>query len=276
MSYFYYEDYNDRMDKMDKIESHNEKSKNIIKEYERLISLKNNLTKNKIKELFAELKSLGACDCYEDYQYERYLEKHFDDEELAVIKKIANKIFSLERNPPYPHGNGLFGFALVLQEASENIKEEWKYPIWMHTICDYKLVYPKHATDYIQYEKDINSPMSKELMNKIYEKLRKEGKNIYEMFYVNWVEEIKKYLTENSITISEETVFRPHLHSYLRESRDTDDLHYERVTKSCIDEHGQEDDYDDYPLILNSDCEEDDSNALFYEDDDEVNPLFFE
>ena len=270
MSYFYYEDYNDRMDLMDKIESDNERSKNIIKEYERLISLKNDLTKNKIKELFAELKSLGACDCYEDYQYERYLEKHFDDEELSVIKKIANKIFSLERNPPYPHGNGLFGFALVLKEASENIKEEWKYPIWMHTICDYKLVYPKHATDYIQYEKDINSPMSKELMNKIY-----EGKNIYEMLYVNWVEEIKKYLTENSITISEETVFRPHLHSYLRESRDKDDLHYERVTKSCIDEHGQEED-DDYPLILNSDCEEDDSNALFYEDDDEINPLFFE
>ena len=96
----------------------------------------------------------------------------------------------------------------------------------------YKKVYPKYAIDYIEYKKDVatSSNYMKEIINQLYAK----KKDPNEIFYDDWLEIIKSYLKEKSITIDNTVVFRPPLHRLLCKDREDDVNHY-RFTKEDIE-----------------------------------------
>jgi hypothetical protein len=221
----------DYLEAFEKLDEHNKKSENILKEYDRIIKEKNTIIDNNIKECLEKIKSLrNKSDNKEESEDE------FDDESYEEnyeeIKNLRKRLNNLKSGLPYPHGNGIFGFAVVLHEAANNINEKWEHFMWIRTIMGYKKVYPKYAIDYIEYKKDVatSSNYMKDIINQLYA----QKKDPNEIFYDDWLEIIKSYLKENSITIDNTIVFRPPLHRILCKDRE-DDVNYYRFTKEDIE-----------------------------------------
>ena len=224
------------------IKNQNDKSKEILEEYERMMNEKNEKNKKEEIELNNEihmkeneisilnkeklelnssitLENLKNINIYEIYKKIYaiddkilYLEDRLDSME-AYLRKIKSRNI-------YPHT--IFDFALLYYNISLKIGIEWKHYIYTWTILGYKCVYPKHALDYIQYKKDIKT--SKYLMMNIENKLKLENKNIYIMDEDAWIYEINNFLDENNITIDENIVFRPY----------KNDIQYYRITKNDL------------------------------------------
>ena len=265
------------------IKKQNKKSKEILEEYEKIAQEKrennNKEEKDVINEIKAKENEISTLNKEKSdlnssiYSKNRNnintsdIVKRIDDID-DIIQDLEDKLDSMEAflrkiksRDIYPHGNGLFGFALLYYEISQKLGIEWKDPIYTWTILGYKVVYPKHAIDYIQYKKDIET--SKSLMCVIENKLRSEGKNIYELDKDTWATEINNYLLENNIIIEDNIVFRPHKHNNLRNETNKDDVQYYRITKTDL--INSEIDYDnidviDYDFLMNMEYESDESD----------------
>lgn len=241
----------DRHDFYELIQLENEKSKDILEEYEKnMKDLKTSYLKeaeeidetiksfkNKLLILQSETEETEDSESPDSETTETddvYLDDEDIEEKIKItIKYLERKSYALKEQNPHPHGNGLFGFALAYAEAARNIGVEWVHPIWTWTILDYKRVYPRHSIDYLRYQEDIKTPDSEKIMKNIINDLRDEKRNPHEIFYGEWIDIINKYLTKKSITISDETVFRPPLHLSHSETR-KDDVNFERITKSDL------------------------------------------
>ena len=267
------------------IKKQNDKSKEILEEYERIAQEKRENNKKEEKDVINEIKA-------KENEISILNKERFDLNSLIYSKNINNintteivnkindiddkiedldtKMDSMEAylrkvksRDVYPHGNGLFGFALLYYDISQKLSIEWKNHIYTWTILGYKAVYPRHAIDYIEYKKDIET--SKSLMIRIENKLRSAGKNIYELHKDVWITEINDYLKENNITIEDNIVFRPHKHNILRNKSNEDDVQYYRITKTDI--INSEIDYDDidynvidYSFLMDIEYESDESD----------------
>lgn len=163
------------------------------------------------------------------------------DECNEIIKKTRFKIKKLRSNQKYPHGNGIFGFALAYLEASKEINIEWSEYIYTWTVLGYKKVFPHHATDYIQYKEDIEK--SSLMMSQIIHKLKRESKKYADFFYHEWVREINSYLQENNIIIDDNIVFRPPEHKHFK-IQDEDGIGYFRITKSDLEQTDDDEEFD--------------------------------
>lgn len=265
------------------IKKQNKKSKEILEEYEKIAQEKrennNKEEKDVINEIKAKENEISTLNKEKSdlnssfYSKNRNnintsdIVKRIDDID-DIIQDLEDKLDSMEAclrkiksRDIYPHGNGLFGFALLYYEISQKLDTEWKDPIYTWTILGYKAVYPKHAIDYIQYKKDIGT--SKSLMCVIENKLRSEGKNIYELDKDTWATEINNYLLENNIIIEDNIIFRPHKHNNLRNETNKDDVQYYRITKTDL--INSEIDYDnidviDYDFLMNMEYESDEDD----------------
>lgn len=265
------------------IKKQNKKSKEILEEYEKIAQEKrennNKEEKDVINEIKAKENEISTLNKEKSdlnssfYSKNRNnintsdIVKRIDDID-DIIQDLEDKLDSMEAflrkiksRDIYPHGNGLFGFALLYYEISQKLGIEWKDPIYTWTILGYKAVYPKHAIDYIQYKKDIGT--SKSLMCVIENKLRSEGKNIYELDKDTWATEINNYLLENNIIIEDNIIFRPHKHNNLRNETNKDDVQYYRITKTDL--INSEIDYDnidviDYDFLMNMEYESDEDD----------------
>lgn len=257
-------------DQYDHIKIHNEKSKEILEEYERIANEKRENNKKEENELIQELNvkkkelsilnevytKLNRKDFDVNGFYEKQYEMNEKIEELEEdIEDIESKIDKIKSRNVYPHGNGLFGFALLYYDISQKIGFEWKHPIYTWTILGYKAVYPRHAIDYIQYKKDIEK--SRSLMAVIENKLRMNGKNIYELHEDVWIDEINNYLKDNNITIEDDIVFRPHKNNIFRNKQNEDDVQYYRITKTDLINSELECDDFDFEFFLNMEYESD-------------------
>jgi len=246
-------------DALDKIENENKKSANILIEYERIVKKVNDNVKNEINEYNQQIKLLrsesdtlnNSRNSYLNNSDDSDISDDSDDENYDEIINLKKQINRLKSKSVYPHGNGIFGFALVLQEAAKNINEEWKHYIWIYTIYGYKKVYPKYATNYIEYKKDTET--SDKYMTKIINELCSEKRDVNEIFYDDWIIIINSYIEKNSIILDEDIVFRPPLHSILIE--DKEDINYYRIKKEDLEftqtEEEAEEEYQDWLSMLN-------------------------
>ena len=220
----------DYLEAYEQIDKDNKKSENILKEYERIIKEKHINIENEINkhtEQINNLKLKNNKDMQDSDDEDNEDDENYD--EIIILKKSINKLRS---ESSFPHGNGIFGFALVLFEAANNINEKWEHFIWIHTILGYKKVYPEYATNYIEYQKDIKT--SDRYMTEIINNLRNEKKDPNEIFYDEWLEIIKSYVNINSIIMTEDIVFRPPYHRILCKDRE-DNVNYYRFTKEDIE-----------------------------------------
>jgi len=223
----------DYLEAYEKLDEHNKKSENILKEYDRIIKETNSIIENNIKECLEKIKSIrnksdnNKNESEDDESYDESYEENYEE-----IKNLRKRLNNLKSGLPYPHGNGIFGFAVVLHEAANNINEKWENFIWIRTIMGYKKVYPKYAIDYIEYKKDVatSSNYMKDIINQLYA----QKKDPNEIFYDEWLEILKSYLKENSISIDNTVIFRPPLHRILCKDRE-DDVNYYRFTKEDIE-----------------------------------------
>ena len=218
----------DYYDAIEQIDNDNKKSENILKEYDRIIKEKNINIQNEINKYIEQINNLKSKN-KNNYSNDS---DDLDDEEsdqIIILKKNINKLRS---ELSFPHGNGIFGFALVLNEASNNINEKWENFIWIRTILGYKKVYPEYAINYIEYQKDIEK--SDKYMKEIINNLRNEKKDPNEIFYDEWLEIIKSYINDNSIIMTEDIIFRPPYHRILCKDRE-DNVNYYRFTKEDIE-----------------------------------------
>ena len=243
-------------DEYELIEKQNNKSKEIIDQYEKNAETKKELYINEAKLLEIKINNLELenvslkettrnllknkvknFDLLDDQLHEQI---DFNENEIHILKSKSKKLLSMDK---YPHGNGIYGFALAYLEASQQINVEWVNYIWTWTILGYKKVYPSHAHSYIEYKKDIET--SKDLMYKIVYYVRSKSKNPYKLFYDDWINEINAYLEENNITIDENIVFRPNIHEILKKQHE-ETVEYYRITKSDLErkEDDEEDDFD--------------------------------
>ena len=238
------------------IEKQNNKSKKIIEQYEKNAENRKQLYINESKLLDLkvnklELENISLKDTIENLiknkpenydSLEDQLQEQIDvnEKEINILKSKSNKLLTMDK---YPHGNGIYGFALAYLEASKEINIEWINYIWTWTILGYKKVYPSHAHSYIEYKKDIET--SKDLMYKIVYYVRSKSKNPYQLFYDDWINEINSYLEENNITMDENVVFRPNIHEILKKQHE-EYVEYYRITKSDLEkkEDDEEDDFD--------------------------------
>jgi hypothetical protein len=249
----YYEDSLDNSnDDHEVIEKQNKKSKEILQEYE---IIANEKRKSKIEdenELNSEIISKEneilklSQKTYDDIDNDDEIDDIEDeiDELKNELKDLKYKLGKVRSRDVYPHGNGIFGFALLYHEISHKINVEWKYPIYTWTILGYKLVYPKYAIDYIQYKKDIEK--SKILMSTIENKLRKNGVRVYDQNEDFWINEINSYLKENNITVEDDIVFRPQMND-ISKSQVKDGVENYRITKSDLENY--DNDYDDFDFL---------------------------
>jgi hypothetical protein len=219
----------DYLEAYEKIDKDNKKSENILKEYERIIKEKHINIENEINKHIEQINNLKSKNKSKDDLDDSDDSDDEDDDEIIILKKNINKLRS---ESSFPHGNGIFGFALVLLEAANNINEKWEHFIWIRTILGYKKVYPEYAVNYIEYKKDIEK--SDKYMKKIIDKLRNDKKDTNEIFYDEWLDIIKSYISDNSIIMTEDIVFRPPYHRILCKDRE-DDVNYYRFTKEDIE-----------------------------------------
>jgi hypothetical protein len=225
------------------IDIQNNKSKLIIDEYERNAEEKMKYIDEEKQKIKSELLLLKEKEeTLNDSDYENEIE-NIKCISLNLLKKY-NKLDNINK---YPHGNGIYGFALEYLDASNRINIEWKEYIWTNTILGYKKVYPQNAHDYIQYTNDIKT--SNDIMKQIYTKLQSNKKDIYEIYFCEWCNIIKSFLEENNINIDENTVFRPYIH---RDMKQDDDVFDYRITKSDLSDELTDDDYDILFDILNN------------------------
>jgi len=226
----------DYLEAFEKLDEHNKKSENILKEYDRIIKETNSIIENNIKECLEKIKSLRIKPNNDENNRDDESNDESDDESneenYEEIMNLRKKLNNLKSGLPYPHGNGIFGFAMVLHEAANNINEKWEHYIWIRTIMGYKRVYPEYAINYIEYKKDVAT--SSKYMRDIIDNLYSQKKDPNEIFYDDWLEIIKSYLNEKSITIDNSVVFRPPYHRILCKDRE-DDVNYYRFTKEDIE-----------------------------------------
>lgn len=241
------------MDFHEIIDEQNIKSKEILQEYERLadekrqrykkeandILNKNKLLQKEIHSLKEEYDEINKSSLTYNEKYEKRSDIDEKIEELEnQIEKNSYDIDRIESRDIYPHGNGIFGFALEYYNISKKINVEWKDSIFTYTILGYKRVYPEDATNYIQYQEDIKTSSS--LMKDIQNSLTLKRINYRELFWSDWVEKINEYLKENNITIDDNIVFRPIIHDTM--IMDKDKLEYYRMTKNDLEETEEEND----------------------------------
>ena len=240
------------------IEKQNEKSKEIMNEYEKIAQEKRE-NKKKEEDVLILLIKAKENEIYllkeEDNKLRNknnYTQIDEIDEKIenlkAEINDIKNKLHKVHSIDVYPHGNGIYGFALLFYDISLKILIEWKEPIYVWTVLGFKLVYPKHAFDYIQYKKDIKK--SKFLMKVIENKVRMENKNIYELHENDWIYEINNYLNEKNIIIEDDFIFRPPMNNIFRND-DDDNIQYYRITKNDLNNiDDDDDDFDIFEYLL--------------------------
>lgn len=235
------------------IEQQNSKSKEILDEYERIADEKRTKFKEEEDDLINQNKLLEIeiskyNDIYSQINNDtsitykdRYIELSETDEKIDdlkyKIKKNNQFIDRIRSRDVYPHGNGIFGFALAFHEISKNINIEWKDSIFTYTILGYKRIYPEDATNYIQYIEDIKT--SKELMKQIQDSLTYKNINYRELFYGDWILHINNYICDNNIILDDNIVFRPIIHENM--IMDKDKLEYYRITKDDLDEKEEDD-----------------------------------
>lgn len=236
----------------DLIDNQNSKSKEILLQYEKnaIEREKNKLTKindlnnvliNNEKQLknYEELEEFDAYENNELDENNNFFEKFkYLKNEIKDIKREINKTNKINK---YPHGNGIFGFALEYLQAAKEINIKWIEHIYTWTIIGYKKVYPINATQYLEYEADIKT--SSHIMNQIYHKLSCDKINYYQIFFSRWIDIINDYLKENNITIGDNVVFRPHYHRGMIMEEDYEQVEYYRITKEDLFSAGE--DYED-------------------------------
>ena len=116
------------------------------------------------------------------------------------------------------------------------------------------------SIDYIEYKKDVatSSLYMKDIINQLYA----QKKDPNEIFYDEWLEILKSYLKENSITLDYSIVFRPPLHRILCKDRE-DDVNYYRFTKEDIEfsqtDEEAEEEHQIWLSLLKKDKNDDDS-----------------
>lgn len=247
------------------IDAQNSKSKKILDEYERIavekrenykeeenvLHRENEEFKKKINDLRDKIDKINDLSNKSKDKYKDVCDIHeiIDDLENQ-IETNNRKIDKIHSREIYPHGNGIYGFALAYHEISKKIDVEWTEPIWTWTIKGYKRVYPENATHYIQYKEDVKT--SSQLLRDIERYLLLKNKNYRELFWSDWVLEINEYLKENNITLNDDVVFRPIIHDTM--IMDTDILEYYRITKSDLEDKddGEEDEYDYFDYFLDN------------------------
>jgi hypothetical protein len=251
-------------DEYEIIEKQNNKSKDIIEQYEKNAKKRKESCMNEVKILEIEINNLKTENKILEEKEKVILNSNIKDFELLdqlneQMEKNQKEINSLESKcghlssiNKYPHGNGIYGFALAYLEASNEINIQWTNYIWTWTILGYKKVYPTHAHSYIEYKKDIET--SQILMYKIVNYVRSKNKNPYQLFYDDWINEINSYLEEKNIEIDENIVFRPNIHEILKEQHE-EYVEYFRITKSDLEKKDDEDDDFDYFYFQKNDEE---------------------
>lgn len=227
----------------------NSKSKVILDEYERIADEKRKLYKIEEEQLLLENKSLEN----EINKIEKLLVLNKYDKISELEEKIEqnnNMIDKINARNIYPHGNGIYGFALLYYDISKKLNVEWKDYIYTYTILGYKKVYPEDAINYIEYQEDIKT--SKELMKNIQDHLRSNDINYRELYWSDWIDYINNYISENNIILDDNIVFRPIMHSSMMS--DKDKLEYYRITKVDLENDEERDDeeyvYDIMDLLL--------------------------
>lgn len=227
----------------------NSKSKVILDEYERIADEKRKLYKIEEEQLLLENKSLKN----EINKIEKLLVLNKYDKISELEEKIEqnnNMIDKINARNIYPHGNGIYGFALLYYDISKKLNVEWNDYIYTYTILGYKKVYPEDAINYIEYQEDIKT--SKELMKNIQDHLRSNDINYRELYWSDWIDYINNYISENNIILDDNIVFRPIMHSSMMS--DKDKLEYYRITKVDLENDEERDDeeyvYDIMDLLL--------------------------
>jgi hypothetical protein len=175
-----------------------------------------------------------------------------DDENYEELKKLDRQIYTLKHNLPYPHGNGIIGYATALANAAEKLGTEWKHPVWVWTILnEYKKIFPHYLTNHLQWKKDMAT--SSTIMNRIQSEL---PATLVERDKYQWIDVIRSYFKSHNIEIAdvaEDVVFRPRMH--YDEITDRDDVNYYSITKEDL----VEEEYDDmweYLLMAGNDEED--------------------
>ena len=243
------------------IELQNSKSKEILDEYERIADEKREKYKREEDQLIGLNKLLEIeISKYKKYYLEIsnstsltykdiYIEMSEIDEKIDKLNKEIEKnntnIECIRSRDIYPHGNGIFGFALAYYDISKKINVEWKESIFTYTILGYKRIYPEDAINYIQYEKDIKT--SKILMKKIQDNLMLNNINYRELFWYDWLNHIRDYIQKNNIILDNDVVFRPIVHNTMM--MDNDKLEYYCITKNDLEKKDDESDEDEIDMI---------------------------
>jgi hypothetical protein len=235
--------------KFNKINELNIEKVELIK---KLIFFQNDIDEDEIFEILDDEEDINIYKKYKISENDLYNKEYNITEILDKIKNIKKEINKIKKINKYPHGNGIFGFALEYLKASKEINVDWTEYIYTWTIKGYKKVYPKVAPKYIEYLEDIKT--SNDIMYNIYDKLRKDKRNCHEIFYPEWIEIINSYLKENNITIDDDIVFRPYYHNNMIIRDDVDeDIDYYRITKEDLDNNYDDDDdeFDFLDYIIN-------------------------
>ena len=235
------------------IEIQNSKSKEILKEYERIADEKRQKYKKEEDDLRYQNKLLKIeiskyndnytqiCNNTFITQKDIYIEISEIEEE---INKLNNQIEENNKNIDhirsrdiYPNGDGIFGFALAYHDISKKINVEWKDSIFTYTILGYKRIYPEDAINYIQYKEDIKT--SQVLMRNIQTYLTLKNINYRELFWSDWIEHINNYIKDNNIILDDNIIFRPIIHDTMIVDKDKSE--YYRITKNDLED--KDDDY---------------------------------
>lgn len=250
-------------DDFDLIDHQNSKSKEILLQYEKnaIEREKNKLTKmddlksiliNNEKQL-KHYEELEEFDSYENNELDEnndfFKKINYLKNEIKDIKREINNTNKINK---YPHGNGIFGFALEYLQAAKEINIKWIEHIYTWTIIGYKKVYPINAIQYLEYEEDIKT--SNHIMNQIYHKLSLEKINYYQIYFSKWIDIINEFLKENNITIEDNVVFRPHYHRDMIMEEDYEQIEYYRITKEDLcsndEDYEDSDEYEDNFLSM--------------------------
>lgn len=263
---------NEINDKISKIEI--EKNKKVILKIKYKIDKKKNIQKE-INEMNEILDTLSM--------HKESIEKNIEKKNCEI-----DKIKSISK---YPHGNGIFGFAVEYLEASKEINIEWKDFIYTWTMIGYKKIYPHQAHNYIQYQKDLE--LSSKIMNNIYKDLRENNKFINEINLFDWIKIISKYVKKNNIELDNKIVFRPPICRSQRKKdyEDDKDLEFHKIKKDDLidfvesDNDENKEDIDDNDLdefysyidLINQDSDTDDNKSnLSEKEDDKKEELNFD
>ena len=206
----------------------NEKSKQIVNEYERKAQEKRDQYKKEENEWKEKrniyLQEKKKC----DYDQLDEIESH--------IEECTRKIDFIHSKNIYPHGQGIYGFALMYHQIANDLQIEWKEYIWTWTLLGYKQIYPEDAIHYIQYQKDIQTSVS--LMTRIYQTVYSNNHFRIDFFESDWINIIRKYIDEHAIVLDEKIIFRPPIHSSMKTDPDKDE--YYRITKKMLEDDIEE------------------------------------